>query len=162
LAARTMRLPGSKSFLVCEREVLLNMNILRIQTVMALAVMAGMAVPVYAAEEAAADAAAAESPSGNADHGREIFTTICSQCHNMTHETSAVGAPGLRGVLKRHSAEWIDKWIHDPEALYKSGDKAAQKLVNGNSVGLTMPTLPVTQDPQNRRDIIEFLKTLTD
>jgi len=127
------------------------MNMLRIQTVMALAVVAGMAVPAYADNEAIAP--------GNADHGREIFTTICAHCHNITHETSAVGAPGLQGVLDRHTAEWIDHWIHSPEEFAKT-DPTAKKLIGSNPYGLTMPTLPETQDAQNRRDIIEFLKTL--
>lgn len=142
------------------------MNILRIRTVMMLAVMTGMSMPAWAANEAVAgEAAAAEASApeaaGDAEHGREIFNAICSHCHNLTHETSSVGAPGLKGVLDRRSEEWVNHWITSPEEFAKK-DPTAKKLVQSNPYGLTMPTLPETQSPQNRRDIIEFLKTLSE
>lgn len=125
--------------------------------------------PAIAAEETATAAASGTAPgaeqAGDAQHGLEIFATICSNCHSMDHDKSPVdpqspvGAPGLKNVLKRHSAEWIDKWISGPEAFSKT-DPTAKKLVGANPYGLIMPTLPVMQDPQNRRDIIEYLKTL--
>jgi len=110
-----------------------------------------------AAEEAPADAAA--KPAGNVEHGMQIFNNVCSHCHHTDHETSSVGAPGLRDVLDRHEVAWINEWISGPEAFSKK-DETAKALVNANPYGLIMPTLPDMQDPQNRLDVIEYLKTL--
>ncbi len=127
--------------------------------------MAGGVASGWAAEEAAAKAAGAdEAASAAADapdaaHGRQIFETICSHCHNLSHETSSVGAPGLMDVLDRRDEAWIEQWITSPERFAKVND-AARKLIESNPYGLVMPTLPETQSAKNRRDIIAFLKTL--
>jgi len=103
-----------------------------------------------------------ESPAPDApdvNHGREIFENICSHCHHASHETSAVGAPGLMDVTKRRSEVWIEQWISGPEA-FAAKDADAEALVKSNPYGLVMPTLPEMQDAKNRRDVIAFLKTL--
>ena len=115
--------------------------------------------------EAPADAAAAEpQPApivGRAEAGRKIYENICSHCHRLDYDASEVGAPGLRDVTHRHDVEWIEQWITSPRAFAKI-DPSAKALVDSNPYGLTMPTLPEMQDPQNRADIIAFLKTLED
>jgi cytochrome c2 len=109
--------------------------------------------------EAANGKQATPAITGNLEHGKQIFANICSHCHRIDHQTSPVGAPGLLDVLQRHTAEWIFQWVHSPAAFAKT-DKAAKALVEGNPYGLVMPTFPEMQDPQNRRDVIEYLKTL--
>ena len=104
-------------------------------------------------------AAAASAPVADVEHGRKIFQTICTHCHRTDYETSPVGAPGLRDVMERHTPEWEDQWLTSPAAFAKR-DETAKALVESNPYGLTMPTLPEMQDPRNRRDVIEFLKTL--
>lgn len=99
------------------------------------------------------------APVADVEHGRSIFSTICSHCHKTSHEYSAVGAPGLLDVLDRHDEAWIDQWIQGPEAFARR-DEDAKALVESNPYGLIMPTLPEMQNEQNRRDIIAFLKTL--
>ncbi len=111
------------------------------------------AIAAHAAEEESA------VPAADAAHGKQIFQTICAHCHNTTHETSAVGAPGLAGVTKRRSLDWIEHWITNPEK-FAASDPTAKKLIQSNPTGLVMPAYPEMQDPQNRRDVIEFLKTL--
>jgi len=109
-------------------------------------------------EQAAENRAEAET-AANLEHGKEIFRNICIHCHRTDHEASAVAAPGLRDVMERHTPEWEDKWLTSPAAFAKK-DETARALVEANPYSLTMPTLPEMQDPQNRKDVIEFLKTL--
>lgn len=115
---------------------------------------------VDAATDSKGQVEAAAKPSvPDVEHGRQIFETICSNCHRTDYEASAVGAPGLRDVMERHTPEWEDQWLTSPAAFAKR-DETAKALVESNPYGLTMPTLPVMQDPKNRRDVIAFLKTL--
>jgi len=111
-------------------------------------------------EEKTTDAQSSGAAVADVEHGRKIFETICSHCHRTDYETSAVGAPGLRDVMERHTPEWEDQWLTSPVDFAKR-DETAKALVESNPYGLIMPTLPEMQDPKNRRDVIEFLKTLT-
>jgi len=98
---------------------------------------------------------------GNTEHGESIFKSICIHCHRTDYEDSVVGAPGLRDVLDRHDEAWLFQWIKGP-AAFAEKDEKAKALTQSNPYGLVMPTIPEMQDAQNRRDIIAFLKTLTD
>jgi len=121
-----------------------------IRTVTALLLLLGLSAPAAAAEgDFTPDAA----------RGAKIFNSICSHCHLITYEESRVGAPGLKGVLERHDVKWLDQWIKSPEAFAKKDEKAAT-LMGSNKYGMKMPTFPEMQDPHNRADIIEYLKTL--
>ncbi|MBL1352188.1 MAG: cytochrome c [Zetaproteobacteria bacterium] len=104
---------------------------------------------------------APESPSfqASAERGKATFDAVCVHCHHLTHEISAVGCPGLEGVLTRHNAEWIDAWLTSPESFAKTNVKA-KTVVDANPYGLVMPTLPEMVKEHDRLDIIEFLKTL--
>ncbi|MFC1536526.1 c-type cytochrome [Pseudomonadota bacterium] len=101
----------------------------------------------------------AEEFTPDASRGAKIFQAICAHCHNITYDDSRVGAPGLKGVLERHDAKWLDKWLKSPEGFAKVDETAADLLVS-NKYGLKMPTLPEMQDAKKRADIIEYLKTL--
>jgi len=101
--------------------------------------------------------ATTEQPS--AERGQKIFESVCFHCHKTTYDESAIGAPGLRGVLERHEASWINQWLKSPETFAQKDD-TAKDLITSNKFGLAMPTLPVTQDAGRRADIIEYLKTL--
>ncbi len=100
---------------------------------------------------------AADFSTGDAAKGKAIYDQICVHCHHLTDETSAVGAPGFKGVTRRRTLEWINEWISGPEAFVKK-DAAAKELVKGKPI--VMPTFPEMQVEQNRMDIIAFLKTL--
>jgi len=102
---------------------------------------------------------AAEEFTADAARGAKSFQTICAHCHNITYDESRVGAPGLKGVLERHDAKWLDQWVKSPEAFAKV-DEVAATLLSSNKYGLKMPTLPEMQNAKNRADIIAYLKTL--
>jgi len=115
------------------------------------------ALPLQAAE--AEKSAATQAPVADAKHGEKIFNSICIHCHRTDYEASAVGAPGLRDVLDRHDEAWLFQWIGNPTEFAKK-DETAKALSKSNPYGLVMPTIPEMADPQNRYDVIEFLKTL--
>jgi cytochrome c2 len=119
------------------------------------------ALPAKAAPASEAQPDANAPIVGNAAAGRKIYENICVHCHRLDYEASEVGAPGLRDVTNRHDVAWIEQWITSPRAFAKV-DPTAKALVGSNPYGLTMPTLPEMQVPQNRADIIAFLKTLED
>lgn len=89
--------------------------------------------------------------------GKEIFSEICSHCHNST-SNEKIG-PGLAGITERRSVEWINAWLQDPAELVKT-DEYARKLRQSNKYGMTMPTMPIMKNDQKRADVIEYLKTL--
>jgi len=95
----------------------------------------------------------------DAARGAAIFGAICVHCHLISYEESRMGAPGLKGVLERYDAKWLDQWIKSPEAFAKK-DETAADLLGSNKHGLKMPTFPAMQNDQKRADIIEYLKTL--
>lgn len=64
--------------------------------------------------------------------------------------------PGLSGVTKRRTEEWMDKWIASPKAVIESKDPTAVELRGGFKI--LMPTLPAMADSQSRKSVIEFLK----
>ncbi|GMQ99557.1 MAG: hypothetical protein BMS9Abin18_0375 [Zetaproteobacteria bacterium] len=116
--------------------------------------------PATAAKsEQAAEGKTKKETAANAERGKEIFKNICIHCHHTDYEVSVVGAPGLRDVMDRYTPEWQDQWLASPAAFAKK-DKTAKALIEANPYGLTMPTLPEMQNPQSRKDVIEFLKTL--
>ena len=101
----------------------------------------------------------AEAFQASAQRGQKTFETVCAHCHYATHQVSAVGCPGLKDVLTRHDATWLNHWLTSPEAFSKK-DIKAKAVVDANPYGLVMPTLPEMQQENDRLDIIEFLKTL--
>lgn len=125
-----------------------------------------LSAPVLAEEEAViaevtkvTEPEVVAAPLPDLVHGKQIFEAICIHCHRTDYEASSVGAPGLKDVLERHSAEWINSWISGPEAFAKINDDA-KVLIGSNPYGLKMPTIPEMQNEKNRQDIIEYLKTL--
>jgi len=101
----------------------------------------------------------AEEFTPDASRGAKVFQTICAHCHTTTYDDSSVGAPGLKGVLERHDAKWLDQWLKSPEGFAKT-DETAADLLKSNKYGLKMPTLPEMQDSKRRADMIAYLKTL--
>ncbi len=91
--------------------------------------------------------------------GKQLFDSICAHCHHTTYDESRIGAPGLRGVLERHDEAWLNNWIKGPEAFAQT-DVVARDLIDSNRFGLAMPTIPAMQNEDNRKAVIEYLKTL--
>lgn len=64
---------------------------------------------------AAADAMGAAAGTGDAAHGKELFTQNCSSCHGATGTEGGVG-PSLKGEKgKKNDAQTI-AWIKNPTA----------------------------------------------
>ncbi|MDR2221994.1 MAG: c-type cytochrome [Flavobacteriaceae bacterium] len=63
----------------------------------------------------------------DAAKGKELFNSNCAACHKL--DANSTG-PALRGVIERHDAAWLHKWIKSSSSLIKSGDAAAVKLFN--------------------------------
>ena len=95
----------------------------------------------------------------DATRGAKTFEAICAHCHLITYDESRIGAPGLKGVLERYDEKWLDQWLKSPEAFAKV-DETAKTVIGSNQYGMKMPTFPEMQNPQNRADVIEYLKTL--
>ena len=94
--------------------------------------------------------------SGDTLPGEELFNKKCKQCHKVTEQLSI--GPGLKDVTKRRSVEWIEKWLIDPKKVLDSNDSIAQELKK--SFKRVMPKIPEMSTDENRKDIIEYLKTL--
>jgi len=108
--------------------------------------------------DSAPEPQALETPP-SAKEGQKLFESICAHCHHTTYDESRIGAPGLRGVLERHDEAWLNNWIKGPEAFAQK-DETARALIDGNRFGLAMPTIPAMQNEENRKAVIEYLKTL--
>ena len=57
--------------------------------------------------------------------GKTIFTSRCAACHNVN---KVVLGPALSGVDKRHSIDWIIKFVHSSQTMVKGGEKDAVAL----------------------------------
>ncbi len=63
--------------------------------------------------------------------GKQIFIKRnCALCHRVTSPGAEFKpiCPGLKEVRKRHSKEWIRKWLKDPAAVWKTNDKDVQDI----------------------------------
>jgi cytochrome c len=107
-------------------------------------------------------AASFEMPqAGDGLKGKEVFQRRCGGCHSLDR---SMEGPRLRGVYGRRSGsardfqysdalrnakitwndEALDKWLTDTEALIPDNDMSFR-----------------VQSPEERRDIIAYLKTLS-
>jgi cytochrome c2 len=92
----------------------------------------------------------------DAGRGEEMFEKKCKACHRRTDEGKT--GPGLADVTKRHSEEWLHKWLANPKAVIESGDPDALALVK--KFKTKMPAIDLMNEEKNRSDVIAFLKTL--
>ena len=93
---------------------------------------------------------------GNADlaaKGKTLFENNCASCHAMDE---VVVGPALRGVEKRHSQVWLQKWIKNSQALIGTGDKEAVAVYEQYSKQ-AMPSFTFSDDEIN--SILEYIKT---
>src|SRR4051812_24505670 len=66
----------------------------------------------------------------NAQDGEALFKANCTSCHAIKDR---VIGPALAGVSSRHAEPWLLKWIHNSQAMIKTGDADAVKLFNDNN-----------------------------
>ncbi len=90
-----------------------------------------------------------------APNGEKLFNDNCKQCHSTG--TNKVIGPGLFGIWDRRDEDWIIKWVHNSQAVVKSGDEYAVKIFNDNGK-VVMPS-------QNLKDeeikaVIAYVKSV--
>lgn len=87
-----------------------------------------------------------------AEKGQEVFQTSCTACHHETAE-KLIG-PGLKGVTKIRTPEWIMNMITDPEKMTHSDPVAEALLDQFNQTQMTNQGLTDEQ----ARDVLEYLR----
>jgi nitrite reductase (NO-forming)/hydroxylamine reductase len=86
--------------------------------------------------------------------GKEVFNNKgCIACHDFSGTDKPIG-PSLKGVTKRVSAEWLQKWLKNPDEVKKT-DKYAQDL---DKKFPTSNMLNLNLTDQEIKDIIDYLK----
>ncbi len=92
---------------------------------------------------------------GDVAAGEKLFNKLkCKGCHRLSDGTKV--GPGLAGVTRRRTEEWLHEWLTNPKAMIKKGDPIAVKLKK--KFKKTMRTMKLMQDEKNRENIISFLK----
>jgi mono/diheme cytochrome c family protein len=86
-----------------------------------------------------------------ADKGQAVFVTKCSACHKITDQK--VVGPGLLGVTKRRTPEWIMNQITNPAEMEQK-DPVGQALLAKH---LTQMTFQNVTDNETRQ-ILEYLR----
>ncbi|MBW8051833.1 MAG: cytochrome c [Cytophagales bacterium] len=88
------------------------------------------------------------------DEGEQFFNTICIACHTIG-DGKLLG-PDLENVHKRHSEEWMIKFIRSSQMMIKEGDEKAVKLFNENNM-IVMPDNAFTDE--QIKSIIAYIKS---
>lgn len=96
----------------------------------------------------------AQDAGGDAAKGKELFSTLCQQCHAVTDEK--VIGPGLKGIKSRRDEAWLIKWIKNPQAVISSGDAYATALY-AKYQPLVMQSFPDLSD-QDIKDILAHVE----
>ena len=96
-------------------------------------VLAALAVPVV-------DVDATQAGQGSAP-GETLFQAKCAACHTIG-KGKLVG-PDLKDVTTRRDAQWLKRFIADPNALFAANDPTAQQLLSENN-NIKMPNLGLT------------------
>jgi mono/diheme cytochrome c family protein len=107
-----------------------------------------------AGAEKASEAQAAESGSGDAANGKELFNSLCAACHKPY--SKSIG-PALNGVSDRRSREWIESWIYNSAAKIASGDADAVAIYEEYNK-TAMPAFPQLTSVEIG-DILAYVET---
>jgi len=93
--------------------------------------------------------ASAVPTDADALRGKQDFESKCFACHSMGHGKKL--GPDLAGVTKHRSADWLTRWLKDPEAMLKSDADAKKLLKEYNNI--PMPNQNLTD-----AEIRQYLK----
>lgn len=88
---------------------------------------------------------------GMAEKGKAVFSAKCSACHQVTDQK--VVGPGLKGVTKRRTPEWIMNQITNPVEMEQK-DPVGKALL---AKYLTQMTFQNVSDDETRQ-ILEYLR----
>lgn len=84
--------------------------------------------------------------------GKELFQTSCTACH-MTTDKRLVG-PGLKGITKIRTPEWIMNMITNPLEMTHKDPVAEALLADFNNIQMTNQNV----GDDGARSILEFLR----
>jgi cytochrome c2 len=84
--------------------------------------------------------------------GEELFETNCTACHHYTSE-KLIG-PGLKGITKIRTPEWIMNMITNPIQMTQQDPVAHELFTEFNETQMTNQGLTDEQ----ARDVLEFLR----
>lgn len=114
---------------------------------------------------AAVLAVPAARAAGDADNGKELFTSkLCVTCHAIAKDDAAKIGPNLLGVVGRKAG--VEQGLVPPSAGLKSygvkwNDKTLDEfLINPQAKAPGTLMAGVLPDAQDRADVIAYLKTL--
>ena len=86
-------------------------------------------------------------------NGETLFKTNCASCHFASNKKST--GPGLAGLTKRRSAEWILKWVANSNELIASGDADAVAIYAEYN---KMPMPPFAMPEEDVKAIMTYLE----
>lgn len=87
------------------------------------------------------------------DEGKNIFITRCIACHKIDKDFAG---PALANVDKRHTIDWIIKFVHSSQTVIKNGDTSAVALFSTFN-RTVMPDHPDLTD-QDIKSVVEYIK----
>ncbi|MFZ1396396.1 MAG: copper-containing nitrite reductase [Candidatus Promineifilaceae bacterium] len=122
--------------------------------IMALAVIAcvgGVALLLFSGGEEGGETAVSPAqpaivPAVNAEAialGQTVFETNCVACHSVGGGVRL--GPDLAGVTARRDADWLSRWIAEPDAMLAEGDPIATELL-AEFNNIAMPNLQLSPD----------------
>mgnify|MGYP006275842005 CR=1 FL=1 len=81
--------------------------------------------------------------------GEKLFYSRCADCHTIGQGDSI--GPDLKGVAQKRDAEWLKRWIKEPDVMLAAGDPiASEMLARFNSIN--MPNLKLSD-----QDVVQVL-----
>jgi nitrite reductase (NO-forming) len=104
------------------------------------------------AELARAEARKILTPQEKRERGAGLYRERCVQCHEPPPGTARL-APDLEGVMKRHTRDWLVRWLSNPTQMQASDPDAQALMQKWNN--LPMPDMLLA--PAQVEWLLEFL-----
>lgn len=82
------------------------------------------------------------APAADPESGRVLFEMKCSSCHTLGRGDRA--GPDLRGVTRRRTRDWLERWMKDPAGMSKND--ADGKALFARYKNVPMPPSNLTEE----------------
>lgn len=90
----------------------------------------------------------------SAEQGKDLFAQWCASCHTIGG--GKLVGPDLLGVNELRPAEWLERWISEPDKMLAENDPLARELLQAYN-GVPMPNLGVSREES--RAILAYIAT---